>query len=313
MAYAGLATRGYSEASHLDGSVALVVFAGMASTVAPNAALATGAYGIGTDIGWVVRRGYCAYPGLVEPIPANKQYKDVGGLPWVPPALSILQGASPPAVNGDVMVVDTFSSPGNYPITLDQDGTFIVAVNFDTARQSFVANRIIAATGVFDGEYTNWINNVPPSQPGLSNDIDVTIGTNFGPIDLNNLIRDIEGDPISYSVDSNAMPPGIQLSGSLVSGIPTAIGGFTPVFTATDITGDSSLLTPLFISVLGTGSGINDWNPVDDSDISGWGNLPAGFVGGFQVLAFQINYQQGAVVGNWVPVNDAQMPSWNFV
>jgi len=257
MAFAGPTTSGYSAAGHLDGSIALVVRDGYTAAPGTQAALATSGFGANTDIGWIVRSGFCAFPGLAEPIPANKQYKDVAGLPWTPPALSILQGASPAAVNGDVMVVDKVSTPGGYAITLNANGTFAVAVNGDTARQSFLASRFISATGVNDGTYINWVNNVPPAQAFIAAEIDVNVGDNLSPVDLNSYIRDLEGDAITYSIDPSTLPSGVKLSGSIISGIPLVAGGFTPAVTATDITGDSSLLFPLSI-VVGSSTTLQD-------------------------------------------------------
>jgi len=269
MAFAGLATFGYSEATHLDGSIALLVRGGWKSSNGTASSIAT--FGYGATNGAIkncVRFGFLITSGAS--VPAGKQNITVSGLPWSANAYSILTGASPAVINGDVMQVDLLSTPGRYPVTVNSDGTFSVAVNGDTARQSFVADVYNSTLAVNQGLFTTWVNNSVPVQPNQADDLTAINGFQFGPIDLNNYIVDLDGDVITFTVTStDTLPPGVTLNGSVLSGTPRRLGGFTPSIVATDATGDSSNLFPVSITVvtldsdlqqlldpLGNGSGI---------------------------------------------------------
>ncbi len=247
MAYAGLATFGYSAAGHLDGSIALVTRGGFSSQNTVTSSLATFGYGTSGAIKNVVRFGFQITAGIA--VPAGKQIVTVSGLPWSVTAYSILTGASPTVINGDVIMTDLRSTPGNYPITMNSDGTFKIAVNGDTARQSFVSDVYNSSFTVNQGLFTTWVNNNSPVQPNSADDLNFVVGGNIGNIDLNQYILDIEGDTLTYSVDPATLPAGVTLVGSSLNGIVTQAGGFTPSVTATDITGDSTNLFPVSMSI----------------------------------------------------------------
>jgi hypothetical protein len=58
--------------------------------------------------------------------PAGWQYIIVSGTPWASFARSLLEGATPAAVSGDILAVSTQTTPGNIDITVFPDGTFLL-------------------------------------------------------------------------------------------------------------------------------------------------------------------------------------------
>jgi len=69
--------------------------------------------------------------------PAGKAYVEVAGLPWTPTSLSLLEGADPAAVVGDLIESDTTTTPGGFSVTVYPDGTFSLGNQDDGTQQSF--------------------------------------------------------------------------------------------------------------------------------------------------------------------------------
>lgn len=236
MAYASQVTRGYGS----DGTPTLTLMRGYSTTSGTTHSKVTRGFGIDGTTNNLLLRDYSVAGGLPFPAPAGKQYITVAGLPWPGGQYSVLQDASPPAVNGDIIIADINSAPDIYTVTVNADGTFSVAVGGDSARESFVCDLYRNATGLTDGVFTTWVNNHRPQQVALL--LPVTLDTNLPmqAVNLNNLITDIDGDTLTYSISAGALPNGITLNGSIVSGSTDQVGTFTPTFRATDLTGEYS-------------------------------------------------------------------------
>lgn len=234
MTTATLATAGYGT----GGSIAGVVREGYATAALAHASLATFGYGSGASIAAVVRDGYSGFVNLPITVPAGKQAVVVAGLPWTPPARSILEGASPAVANGDIIICDLVSTPNGYAITMSPDGTFSIATGTDTSRQSFAADVYRLVGGTYDGVFTNWVNNRTPSQVQGLNLPAFTTGIAITPIDLSAYFLDIEADGLTYQVVAGALPDGLSLAGSIISGTPRIDGAFSATVRVTDITGE---------------------------------------------------------------------------
>jgi hypothetical protein len=244
MSYAGLATRGYGS----DSTIALVVRDGFPQPPQLSATLTTFGYGqVGSGISVLVRQFYSLATLVPYPPPAGKQYVDVAGLPWPAGAFSILDGASPPVENGDIIICDLVTTPGGYPVTMNGDGTFQIATASSTSREIIYADVFDRSLLSYYGGYTNWVNNHIPQSVGLSSAF-LQIGVPFS-LDLVNYVSDFENDPLVYAVQSGPLPLGLNLSGSLISGIPLSVAGKDVTFRITDATGDYFDLGPIPFTV----------------------------------------------------------------
>lgn len=76
------------------------------------------------SLGNIGGNGTIEAEGETPGAPAGKGWVFVAGLPWDPNHRSVLEGASPPAVNGDVIEWDLITTPGGFGITMNADGTF---------------------------------------------------------------------------------------------------------------------------------------------------------------------------------------------
>lgn len=174
--------------------------------------LATFGYGADSTIAKAVRGGFST---------AGKQYITVSALPWPATAYSILADADTPVVNGDVIFCDLLTTPGGYALTVHTDGTFMIPVNFDTARQSFIADVYDTTLTTHQGSFNVWVNNSAPVQTGIIPAISAEIGTTVTPISLNAYVVDVEGDVLTYSIAAGALPPGLTMDANgVVTGTP---------------------------------------------------------------------------------------------
>lgn len=92
-------------------------------------------------------------PTLLQ-APTGRQYVVVDGLPWPQDAISILEGADPAASAGDVMLCDSATTPGEFAITLFQDGTYALGESDDGSEQTFDANIWYRGTATWGTEQT---------------------------------------------------------------------------------------------------------------------------------------------------------------
>ena len=204
----------------------------------PVCSLATFGFGAGSSIASCVTGNYSVVAGLPITPAAGKQYVRVAGLPWT--GRSILEGATPPVENGDMIVCDLLSSPDQYPITMNADGTFVVAVNGNTARQSFASDVSDLSAHALYGQFTTWVNNRIPVQVSGINYPPMVLALPITALDLAAFIQDPEGDAIVFSIapGSDPIPPGLAFSAGVISGTPTQAVTASMIFRATDITGD---------------------------------------------------------------------------
>jgi hypothetical protein len=201
--------------------------------------------GDGSTSSMRMRFGFNALPNFPINIPSGKQAILVAGLPWT--GRSILEGAVPVVLNGDVILCDLVTTPNEYPITMNADGTFKIATNTDTSRQSFVADVYRVSSQAFYGEFTTWVNNRIPAQTAGIIVGTMVIGTPIAPIDLSAYVVDSEGDTLTYSIapGSDPLPDGLALGGSVISGTPLTPVARSVTVRVTDITGDYLDLPPM--------------------------------------------------------------------
>ncbi|MFO1465868.1 MAG: hypothetical protein U1F35_05420 [Steroidobacteraceae bacterium] len=229
------ALRGYGNGTAAAGTPAR---RGYAAQPVAHSSLATRGYGAGSTIAAVARRGYAGAPNLPISPPAGKQLVVVAGLPWVPPARSILEDAVPAVVNGDIIVCDQVSTPNGYAITMNADGTFSIATGTDSSRQSFQSDVYRLSTGTYYGAFTTWANNrIPVATVGLNLPTWIA-GLAITPVDLAGYFSDPEADALGYSLVAGSFPNGVNLVGSVISGVPLTGGAFSATVRVTDITGE---------------------------------------------------------------------------
>lgn len=202
-------------------------------------------FGNGTvvgSIGLVARQGFAAYIGLVDPPPAGKQYFDVGGLPWGVNEISWLANASPAVANGDIMIVDTVTTPDSYAITMSPTGVITYVGLNSTARQSAQFNVYDVSVAGFYGAVTDYVNNHPPALGETQNfGFTYYIGAGASTIDLTAYYTDFENDTITYSVSPTSPNPAtgnFALAGSVITITPSTVQTTPITFRATDSIGD---------------------------------------------------------------------------
>jgi hypothetical protein len=173
--------------------------------------------------------------------PAGFQYKTITGLPWAAGQESILDGASPAAVDGDVIVVPTHASSvdlGAAAHALSVSGTGLVSVSpaTDSSRLSFTKRFYDASVGDFsDGSaITDYINNVAPAHLGtvspylFEKDVAITA------IPLEPAWGDDDGDALTITF-TTALPTGLSNSSETLVGTPTVYGSTDVTERATDV------------------------------------------------------------------------------
>lgn len=166
---------------------------------------------------------------------------------------SLLMGASPPAVLGDTFIVQARTMPGNYTVTVANDGTFVIASGGDSSRQSFTYSLFRRASGITDGPATVWINELGPSW-GQKITIQQVLLPIPAPIDINlagaPYATSPEGDALVFSY-TGTLPPNVVLTpAGRLFGPLDAIGDFVFTLIATDLTGTSGSSLPNEINVV---------------------------------------------------------------
>jgi hypothetical protein len=76
-------------------------------------------------------------PRQLRAPPAGSGYVSVANLPWSAGALSVLEGADPAALAGDVIRWDLATSPSGFAVTMHPDGTFNLDEHDDGTQQTF--------------------------------------------------------------------------------------------------------------------------------------------------------------------------------
>ena len=132
----------------------------MSQTTAPFALLDVALLASGTTAPY-------ALGDVLLATPAGKARVVVADLPWDEAHLSILEGADPPAVNGDVIEHDAVTSPGGFSVTVNPDGTFFFGANDDGSTQTFDYRLWRRETGAWTTTATVTVNE-PSDIPVLS-------------------------------------------------------------------------------------------------------------------------------------------------
>lgn len=168
----------------------------------------------------------------------------VSGLPWAVGEASLLAGASPPVVNGDIMEWETPSHPDGYVVDISSTGVPTIFSNGDDAGQYFRFNVWDTSLGVYYGQITVYVNNRAPlmldTQP-------LTIyrprGADIVPVDLMDYIVDPEGQNLIFTTPDSLPSALLQVDdgngnvGNLITGTPNVAGSYAVHFTATDPAG----------------------------------------------------------------------------
>lgn len=140
---------------------------------------------------------------------------------------------------------DGEASGGNFPLQVFDDTTFAVLPVGPSGpaliRQYFFFYVYRRATGSYDGPGLVYIGEVPPQWGAFSFPAPFAIGQPIVPINLNGSPFAISplGDPLTFAVSAGALPTGLVLNATtgIITGTPTAGGGFSVQFTATDFAG----------------------------------------------------------------------------
>lgn len=177
-------------------------------------------------------------------------------------AVSLKTLFSPPAVDGDVFVVDKATTPGGYVVTVASDGTFRFDSGGDESRQIIDVDLIQASNGVARGAGYVVVNNRPPE----------LISSSFGffpnepilpfvPLEyqLSRLIRDPEGDDtLTFELLAGPLPNGLRLTrAGRLHGTPIAIGSYPITIRVTDAFGAfADISDTIIVAYSGVGAGV---------------------------------------------------------
>jgi hypothetical protein len=169
--------------------------------------------------------------------PANLQFVVVD-VPWGAGEESVLQDASPAAVDGDVIVCSTVTSPGSYAVTMAADGVFSFNPGIDTARQTITARFYDVSVGDYSDAagVTFYVNNQSPLFSGaveLLYEKDVAITA----LVLATLWTDAESDALTIAFQ-DTLPTGLSVGAGSMTGTPTVYSDASYTLRATDIAAD---------------------------------------------------------------------------
>lgn len=163
---------------------------------------------------------------------------------------------------GNVGIAQLVTSPSNFAVTINPDGTIDVASGGNTSRQRLLYGRYILATNALDpptfpaATGVVWINEVAPVWnaavilPSFASG-PIIVGQPILPVTLQSATYAVSppGDTLTFALASGSLPPGLSLVGNQIAGTPTS--AVTTFFTisATDITGTSTVSAQCSISV----------------------------------------------------------------
>lgn len=181
-----------------------------------------------------------ALPDELLDAPAGKQYallSSISSTSWVQDFNDV---ATPDAAVGDVIKIDSVTTPASFAWTQSTDGNGVYSG--DASRQSLQYDIYDSSAGDYmsGGPGTLWFNNqtpVPPPPDSLV--FRWTRNAAITPIDLTSYCPDPESDGVTVSAVSG-LATGLSINGSnILSGTPTVAGISTLVLRCTDITGAS--------------------------------------------------------------------------
>jgi hypothetical protein len=202
----------------------------------------------------IIKDGFASYTGLPEPPAAGYQYETCSSTS--PPAggLTLETGQSPAVAIGDVFTDKILTSPSNFTTVLNGDGTIDILASGNTSRQEILYGIYRVSGNTLSTGGIVWINEVAPtwSQNVVLTGLPVT--TPMTPINLATYASSSSGDVLTFAIASGSLPPGITLSGGILSGTATAVALYTFVISATDSTGTSTNSATNSINVIAAGN-----------------------------------------------------------
>ncbi len=192
------------------------------------------------NIATILGEGLSAYTGLPQPPPAGYQYTTCTSTSFT--GASLEQGSSPAVAVGDVFIAQTRTTPSNYLVQVNGNGTFQVFAGGNGSRQSFLYSVYRVASNTIDGPARIWVNEIAPVwNSGInlptSQYSPILVGTAITPINLASAgyAASPLGDALVFSLATGSLPPGLTLSSAgVLSGTPTAVGSFPFTINATD-------------------------------------------------------------------------------
>jgi hypothetical protein len=160
-------------------------------------------------------------------------------VPWGGTEESVLENASPAAVDGDILECSTVTSPGGYAVEMDADGVFSFNPGTDTDRQSIVAKFYDVSVGAWsdDPADTFYVNNKFPVYTSAVTSFLFRKSTAITPVPLEPFWADEESDAITVTFE-DTLPTGLSNSSETLQGTPTVYGRTVVTERATDALGD---------------------------------------------------------------------------
>lgn len=242
MTVASVICEGFGPGASLSG----VVLEGY--SIGAPAAVAVGLITEGLGLGpseMLIREGFSSFTGVPDPPVTNKQYTNCTLTNWSGDSLQ--ENQTPAVVVGDIFVTDIKTTPGNYPVTVNGDGTVVINALGDTTRQSFQADIFDASLSTDYGAFTVYINNHAPVVSVQPPDISIFLGNAIPTIAFtappSPYVTDQDGDPLTSVLLSGSLPTGVTLANNVLSGIATSIVSNPIVIQFSDPIGATANLT----------------------------------------------------------------------
>ena len=190
--------------------------------------------------------GFSSVVALVDEVldPATGKQHVTVDVPWGGAEESILDGASPAAVDGDIIVIDTHVDSAEqgadaHVLTCAADGVVSVDPGLDTSRLTFAARFYDVSTGGWSdaSAVTFYINNVPPVYSGETSTFLYRKSVAITANPRESSWTDQEGDALTIALQ-DSLPAGLSFASEQVTGTPTTYGRTVVTERAQDITGE---------------------------------------------------------------------------
>jgi hypothetical protein len=137
--------------------------------------------------------------------------------------LSAWARANPPVLTNDYAAYETNTEPSGYVLTLPANGLASYQGFGDTSRQSFLVDHYSRRyLHRFTGDARRYTNNRSPTAPDQT--LLLTVGVFFQPFDYKTVFANPENDPLTGGLSDGAIPDGMTLAGTVLSGTPIVPG-----------------------------------------------------------------------------------------
>jgi hypothetical protein len=123
----------------------------------------------------------------------------------------------------DTVVIDQVTTPDSYPVVCADDGTVSYNSGGVEFRQFIDVNVYDYSVGAYFGAGTLVFNNYGPSGTAFNEPLLYQKDITLDPVDLTVYVPDPEGDPVTVTA-LDALPSGLSVSTSILSGTPTVYG-----------------------------------------------------------------------------------------